>query len=61
MPPRRRDRIKRKLVAGCLEVVAAFCCCCCGRSRTNSSDGGGPEVEEEKAVAMESFVNNEGL
>jgi len=57
MPPRRRDRIKKKLVAGCLAAIATFCCC--GRSRT-SSDGGGPEVEDEKAMAMESFAD-EGL
>lgn len=55
MPPRRRDKIKKKLVAGCLAAIAAFCCC-----RPRTTEGGGPEVEDEKAMAKESFAN-EGL
>lgn len=51
MPSRRRDRIKKKLVAGCLAAIAAFCCF---GSRTGAA---GPEVKDEQAMAKESFAN----
>ena len=55
MPSGRRGKIKKKLVAGCLAATAAICCC------RSCNDSDGPEVEDEKAIAKENFISNEGL
>lgn len=51
MPSRRRDKIKRKVVASCLVTLLGICCC------KYCSDPGVQEFDDETDVANENFVN----
>jgi len=53
MPPRRRNKIKRKVVASCLVTLLGICCCTyCGVDPAEPL-----EFDDELVIVKDTFVN----
>lgn len=53
MPPRRRNKIKRKVVASCLVTLLGICCC----TYCIAGPAGPLEGDDEPVIAKDTFVN----